>query len=364
MMTTFSNVRQSQNPKGDFVKLAAFTFVLFVLLAISGWSASLPSDLSFLSSTSPSNCGTSDNAVITSQTLFGSGSGFGCLKTLILPQFAVANGWTSQGIFLMPAQTATTGLVTGTMPGFLAVLSVGTGATATLPSGSAPVLFDTANSGCLGLWATDVGSFSGTPGHIGYPIVDSGTLASLNFVGVGTVGGCGPTPKGSASQIPGSAEGPLQVQIVAPNANALSEATVQLTYYYQDTNVSWQVTVAPVDINAAKPQWTAPLFQGGQYVTAFSVVNASNAAQTVSVALRDSNGNQIAPPKTTPSLAPGCGCNQLNQSATGGFYAATVTDLFGNIGTQTGSIEFTGTGKILVIVLRTVGNSLGSVPAI
>jgi hypothetical protein len=325
---------------------------------------SLPSDLSFLSTTSPSDCGTSDNAVITSQTLFGSGVGFGCLKTLILPQFAVADGWTSQGIFLMPAQAATAGLVTGTMPGFLAVLSVGAGATATLSSGSTPVLFGTGNSGCLGLWATDVGSFPGMPGYIGYPIVDSGATDSLNFVGVGNVGGCGPTQKGSASEIPGSAEGPLQVQIVAPNANALSQATVQLTYYYQEANVSWQVTVAPVDVNAAKPQWTAPLFQGGQYVTAFSVVNVSNAAQTVSVTLRDGSGNQITSPKTTPSLAAGCGCNQLNHSATGGFYAATVTDLFGDIGTQTGSIEFSGTGNIVVIVLRTVGNSLGSVPAV
>jgi hypothetical protein len=54
----------------------------------------------------------------------------------------------------------------------------------------------------------------------------------------------------------------------------------------------------------------------------------------------------------------------MPQSSTGGFYAGTVTDLFGDIGMQTGSIEFTGTGNILVIVLRTVGNSLGSVPAV
>jgi hypothetical protein len=337
---------------------------LLVLLAIPCWSASLPSDLSFLSTTSPSDCGTSDNAVITSQTLLGSGSGFGCLKTLILPQFAVANGWTSQGTAFMPVQAATTGLVTGTMPGFLSIVTVGTGATAILSGSSTPVSFETANNGCLGLWAPGVGSFAGSPASAFESTTDSGTAGSVNFTGVATLGGCGPTQNGSASQIPGSAEGPLQVQIVAPNANALSQATVQLTYFYQDANVSWQVTVAPVDINAAKPRWTAPLFQGGQYVTAFSVVNASNAAQTVSVALRDGNGNQIVPPKTTPSLAPGCGCNQFNQSATGGFYAATVPDLFGDIGTQYGSIEFTGTGNILVIVLRTIGNSLGSVPVV
>ncbi len=346
------------------MKLATFLCVLFFFVT-SAWSASLPSDLSFLNATFPAGgCGTADNATISSQTLLGSGAGFGCLKTLIFPQFTVANGWTSQAVFLMPPQAATKGLVTGTLPGFLAVLSVGNGATATLAGNSTPVLFDTANDGCLGLWSPGVGSFAGSPGYIPFPIVDSSATVALNFTGVATVGGCGPTPKGSASQIPGSAEGPLQVQVIAPNATALSQATVQLTYYYQDANFSWQVTVPPIDISAAKPQWVAPLFQGGQYGTAFSVVNTTSAAQTVSVILRDANGKQIGLTQTTPSLAPGCGCNQLNESAAGGFFASTVTDMFGDIGTQTGSIEFNASGNIVVIVLRTIGNSLGSVPVV
>jgi hypothetical protein len=83
----------------------------------------------------------------------------------------------------------------------------------------------------------------------------------------------------------------------------------------------------------------------------------------VSIALHDQDGNPIGTPQLTPSLAPGCGCNTFGQNAVGGFYANTVTGLFGNVGTKTGNIEFTGTGKIIVIVLRTVNNSLGSVPA-
>ena len=35
---------------------------------------------------------------------------------------------------------------------------------------------------------------------------------------------------------------------------------------------SWQVTVNPVDVTSAKRTWTAPLYQGGDYVTAFTVV--------------------------------------------------------------------------------------------
>lgn len=82
------------------------------------------------------------------------------------------------------------------------------------------------------------------------------------------------------------------------------------------------------------------MFQGApyDYVTAFSVVNASNAPQSVTINLRDENGNALGT-QMTPVLAAGC---ELNQSAAGGFYANTVSALFPNIGTQAGSIEFTG----------------------
>jgi hypothetical protein len=153
------------------------------------------------------------------------------------------------------------------------------------------------------------------------------------------------------------------LQVIAPNAAALSAATVLLSYYYQDATFSWQVTVNPVDVTSAKRTWTAPLYQGGDYVTAFTVVNVSNAAQTVNVTLRDGTGGGVVS-KTTPVIAAGCGCNTWQQSAAGGYYAATVPDLFPGIGTKTGSIEFTGnSGNIVVLVLRTIKNSLGSVPA-
>jgi len=338
------------------MKFIGMLFLLVILFSIPGW-AQLPGDLSFLSTTSPGTCSTTDNAVITSQTLFGSGVGFGCLKTVVFPQSAVGQGWTSQGINFMPALGTMSGLVNGTTPGFRAWVRTGSGATFTAPN-SAPVLFNTTQNGCLVFWASEGVSL---PLALGFTLHnDSGTAGAGTFTSVSTVGACA---GGSDNQIAGLAQGPVQVQIVAPNATALSQATVQLSYFLQSGTTSWQVTVNPVDINNAKPRWTAPLFQGNGYVTAFSVVNASNTAQTVSVALRDNSGTSIGTPKSTPSLAPGCGCNQFGQSAVGGFYADTVTALFGDIGTQTGSIEFTGSGNIMVIVLRVVNNSLGSVPA-
>lgn len=340
------------------MKLIGMLFLALLFFLIPAWGQ--PNDLSFLSTTSPGNCNTPDNAIVTAQMLFGSGVGFGCLKTVILPQFAVGGGWTSQAINFMPAQAATAGLVNGTAPGFWFSIKAGSGATFTASApGSAPVLFNTAQNGCLGLWGTEInGAF---PLAQGFSFPDDSSAAGQGtLTSVATVGSCA---GGADAQISGLAQGPVQYQIVAPSAMALSQATVQLSYFLQSGNTSWQVTVDPVDITSAKPRWTAPLFQGNGYVTAFSVVNASNTAQTVSVALRDNKGNSIGTPKITPSLAPGCGCNQLNQSAVGGFYANTVTALFGDIGTQTGSIEFTGSGNVMVIVLRTVNNSLGSVPA-
>ena len=338
------------------MKRFAILLLLVTLFLIPVWGQ--PGNLSFLSTTSPSTCNTVDNAVVSAQTLFGAGAGFGCLKTVILLQSAIGAGWTSQAINFMPAQTATSGLVTGTLPSFRVWINTGSGATFTAP-GSAPGPFNTANNGCLGLWSPELGAAIPLPQGFSFR-QDSGTAGHASLTSVATVGTCA---GGADTQIPGLAQGPVQYQIVAPNAKAVNQATIQLSYFLVSGTTSWQVTVDAIDFNAAKLRWTAPLFEGNGYVTAFSVVNASNLAQTVSVALRDDLGNSIGAPKVTPSLAPGCGCNQFGHNAVGGFYADTVSGLFGNIGNQTGSIEFTGSGNILVLVLRVVNNSLGSVPA-
>jgi len=338
------------------MKTLAVLLLLLGCLLIPAWGQ--PSDLSFLSNTAPGNCGSRDNAAVTAQILFGSGTGFGCLKTVIFPQFAVGNGWTSQATELMPTQIAIPGLVTGTMPSFRAWVRTGSGATFTA-SNNTTIPF-TSPENCFGLWGTELGA--ALPAVQGFsPSLSSGTASQETFTSVARIGSC---TGGADTQTPGLAQGPVQVQIVAPNAAALSDATVQLSYFLVSGNISWQVTVDPVDITSAKPRWTAPLFQGNGYITAFTVVNASNSDQTVSVVLRDNSGNTIGSGRVTPSLAAGCGCDQFNQNAVGGFYANTVPALFGDIGTKTGSIEFTGSsGNIIVLVLRSVNNSLGSVPA-
>lgn len=338
---------------------------LLVAIAWAGVAAgqNLPSDLSFMNVSSPGSCGTPDNAIVTSQQLFGTGSGFACMKTLIFPQFAVGGGWTTQITGLMPVQPPTAGLVGGaTEPGFAVSLTPGSSAAATLFGSSTPVLFSAADGGCLALWNGEKGAGSSVPYTFQIiDIIDSGTADHGSFTSLANIGGCG--SNSTDTQISGSAQGPMQLQVFAPNSLSLSQATAQLSYFYNDPTFSWQVNVSPVDINSAKKTWTAPLYQGApyNYVTAFSVVNASNVQQSVTINLRDGNGNPIGT-YTTPQLAAGCGCNQLNQSAAGGFYANTVSTLFPSIGNQAGSIEFDGTSNIVVLVLRAVNNTLGSVP--
>ena len=311
---------------------------------------------SFLSATAPANCGTPDYAIVTAATLYGSGSGFGCLKTLILPQFAAGNGWNSQLNLMMPVQPNTAGLVNGTVPAFAFQWSLGSGATATLPGDNTPILIQGAQNGCLGLWSSNSRAAAKADGGV----IGSGRADHLDFIGLGSIGAC---TGGADARIDGLGQGPMQVQMIAPNASALSQATVLLSYYYQDANFNWQVTVNPVDFTSAKRTWTAPLYQGGDYVTAFTVVNVSNVAQTVNVTLRDGTGGGIVS-KTTPLIAAGCGCNVWQQSAAGGYYAGIVPNLFPGISAKTGSIEFTGnSGNIVVLVLRTIKNTLGSVPA-
>lgn len=312
-------------------------------------------DMSFLSSMQPGACNTPDNMMVNGATLFGGGTGFGCMKTLILPQFAAGNGWSSQLTALMPTQPAMSGLVTGTNPGFFFQVSLGSGATATLPGNGGPVLISQAQNGCLGLFESN----SQQAGRAGGDVTGSGRASHLDIAGLGRMGGCA---GGADSPVEGLGQGPMQVQVIAPSASALSQATVQLTYFYQDGNTSWQATVDPVDFTSAKRTWTAPLYQGGDYVTAFSVVNVSAVEQTVTVTLRDSTGGGNVTMQTS-ALAPGCGCNSWQKSAAGGFYASTVASMFPGLGAKTGSIEFTGdSGNIVVLVLRWIKNSMGTVP--
>jgi len=319
-----------------FLKTITF-FSLFLLLIVAPVCAQ---DESFLSTAPPADCGTTDQTIVQLPGM----PGYACLKTMIFPQFAAGNGWTTQISGLLPVQPLTGGLVEGTRAGFGVII---------YPGDSATVSRQTS---CLGLWTADPEINEGIQELQG-PVL-SGGAGHIDFTGLAAC------PQGSSSlsvQAPGLGEGPMQLQVMAPNAQALREATTQLTYYYEA--LSWQVTVTPIDVRSAKTRWTAPLFQGGDYVTAFSVVNASPVAQSVTIALRDGEGGNVGAPVQTPILAAGCGCNQLNQSAPGGYYARTVPDLFGNI-TQTGSIEFTASQPIVVLVLRVIKSSLGSVPAI
>ena len=80
---------------------------------------------------------------------------------------------------------------------------------------------------CRGLW--ELGDNTGQHEWSGY--IPSGGLGLLDYTSIATC------PTGStilSAQSQGLAEGPMQVQIFAPTAQALREATVQMTYSYSD----------------------------------------------------------------------------------------------------------------------------------
>jgi len=288
-------------------------------------------------STSPSDCGTRDQAVVQ----WSAFPGYSCMRTAIFPQFAIGNGWTTQITGFLPLQPP----VSGIAPSVLGQV---------FPGDFASV---TRNIPCAGIWE----SITGTASQTFSAQVPSGGAYTGNFTGLA---GCPSGSQNLSVQIPGLGQGPMQLQIFAPNAQALQNATAQMTQYYQDSTFSWQVTVNPIDVLDAKNSWTAPLYQGGNYTTAFSVVNMSPSPQAVTITLRDDNGNLVTSPLATPILAGGCGCNQDSVNAAGGFFAQTVPAFFSNIGVAQGTIQFTASQPIIVFILRVINNSLGSVPAV
>lgn len=269
------------------------------------------------------------------------------MATVVFPQFAVGNGWTTQVTGILPAQPNSGQLAFGAKASIAALVTPGDGATV---SQFTP---------CLGLWE------------------GVNQIAANQFVGqaqsggasVGTYTGLSTCQSGSTLlTLPtnGLGQGPMQLQVFAPNAQALREGVAQLTYFYQGNGFTWQVTVNAINVLDAKTRWTAPLFQGGNLgnVTSFSVVNMSPVSQSATITLKNNFGNVIGVPKLTPILTGGCGCNQYNQNAPGGFFASTVPDLFGNFTQDGGTIEFRANQPIVVIVLRVIGGSLGSAPAV
>jgi hypothetical protein len=222
---------------------------LLILIVGTSWGASNRiTDMSWLSVSYPGNCNTTDNAIVTPQQVLGTGTGFGCLRTLIFPQFAAGIGWTPQITGFLPVQATTAGLVTGTVPGYVAEIRNGAGATKT--NAGTTALIDSSNGGCLGFWE----SITGQALKHADAGIDSGAAARVNYTGLAIRGKCS---GGSDTQIPGLGQGPMQLQIIAPNATALAQATGQLSYIYDGGTFQWQVTVNPVDIstpNSAGPR--------------------------------------------------------------------------------------------------------------
>jgi hypothetical protein len=125
------------------MKSVRFVLLAVPLVVMPAWGAGGGgglTDISFLSVNQPPNCNTADNKIVTSQELFGQAGGYGCLRTLIFPQFAIGDGWTTQATGILPTQAAVNGLVTGTVPGFAVVITAGSNATAAPDNGPTVLL--------------------------------------------------------------------------------------------------------------------------------------------------------------------------------------------------------------------------------
>jgi hypothetical protein len=328
-------------------RLSRFAVLIFVAGALAAVPAAAQS---FAVGFPPGNCGTGDNAVVNwvNDTLTGIG-GYSCFATYVFPQFAVGSGWTSEVSTFLPVQPAASGLITGTSPSVLALLTPGTGA-------SGPV------SSCWGLLSETLKA-----GASFTYVAPSGGLSTDVFIS-GT--SCPPGSSVPTFPVSGLAQGPLQVQVFAPNAQALQQTGLQLNYSYVSTGFNWAVTVTPINVLSAKATWTAPFYWGSNDSMSYTVVNMSPTRQTVTVTVRDINGNVQQSPMTTALLSAGCGCDSINfegpQSAAGGFSAVSLASQFGPLSFTNGTITFSANsgGPIVVLVVRVSGTNLFTVPAI
>ena len=83
-------------------------FLMLVLFLPAGsWAQSYVA-------TRPLDCGTSDQVRSVWLKPNGTTLGYSCIKTLVFPQFAVGNGWTTELGILLPPQPINFGLETGT----------------------------------------------------------------------------------------------------------------------------------------------------------------------------------------------------------------------------------------------------------
>ena len=274
---------------------------------------------------------------------------FACERYAVFPWFAAGgDGWTTQ----VSMFTAPVAPVNGQPRGVQFQIGLGPGASV----------------------AAVYGGLAGSYGVFNFvqPPVLTGSSARLDILSAAVCGSRGCAQTGDL------ADGPLWVQLDAPDVQTLEAANLQLIFLFADSTGKYntQMAVPPVFNDQTSAVWMSsfsetPVDRKAAAInsndSSFAVTNLSVQAQSVSVSLYDRAGNLIAQ-KNTPLLA--AGTQNGAQVIPGGVYGIDFGSFFGLTssasasltGTIDGTVEFvSSTGlPIAPLVVRLAGNSIST----
>ncbi len=273
---------------------------------------------------------------------------FACERYAVFPWFAAGGGWSTQVLMF----TAPAGAVNGQPRGVQFQIGLGPGASVAAVYGG-------------------LGGSHGTFNFVQPPILagNSARLDILSAVVCGT-GGC--------AQTGDLADGPIWVQLDAPDVETLEAANLQLIFLFADGTGRYntQMAVPPFFNDQASAAWMSsfsetPVDQKATSInsndSSFAVTNLSLQTQSVSVSLYDQAGNLIAQ-KSTPQLA--AGTQNGPQVIPGGVYGIDFGSFFGLTssgmtsltGTIDGTVRFVSSAGLPIapLVVRLAGNSIST----
>jgi hypothetical protein len=274
---------------------------------------------------------------------------FVCERYAIFPWFAAGgDGWSTQ----ISMFTAPVAAVNGRPRGVQFQIGLGAGASV----------------------AAVYGGLAGSYGTFNFvqPPILAGRSARLDILSAAVCGSSG------CAQTRDLADGPLWIQMDAPDVETLEAANLQLIFLFADGTGKYntQMAVPPVFSDLAAAAWMSSFSETpvdrkaaamNSNDSSFAVTNLSLHAQSVSVSLYDPAGNLIAQ-KSTPPLAPGTqnGAQVIPGGVYGidfgSFFGLTSSALASLTGTIDGTVRFVSSAGLPIapLVVRLAGNSIST----
>jgi hypothetical protein len=276
---------------------------------------------------------------------------FACERYAAFPWFAAGGGWSTQ----VSMFTAPVALVNGQPRGVQFQIGLGPGASV----------------------AAVYGGLAGSYGTFNFvqPPILAGSSARLDILSAVVCSSAGCAQTGDL------ADGPLWVQMDAPDVETLEAGNLQLMFLFADSTGKYntQMAVLPVFNDQASAAWMSSFSETPTDLKAaainsndssFAVTNLSLQAQSVSVSLYDQAGKLIAQ-KSTPLLA--AGTQNGAQVIPGGVYGIDFGSFFGLTssvlasltGTIDGTVRFISSAGLPIapLVVRLAGNSISTFQA-